>query len=195
MASLTDAFAKADFVSINMPYIKGVTHGIIDAYKNGRTGKYICDFPDEFMQGHPKFISIPHLGASTEEAEDNCAEMAARSIIDYLETGTIKNSVNFPEAKLARQEVDTTRLCIIHENRPGMLGQLTTLLGDQGVNIVQQLNTSREEIAYNVVDLQDVADADALLSKLLEVDGVLSSRMIWTGTAAEGPSSFKTKVQ
>ena len=114
--------------------------------------------------------------------------MAAQSIIDYLETGTIKNSVNFPEAKLARQEAETTRLCIIHENRPGMLGQLTTLLGDQGVNIVQQLNTSREEIAYNVVDMQNVPDADMLLTKLLEVDGGNGARAVQHVQASDGQS-------
>ena len=121
MPSLQDACAAADFVSINMPYIKGVTHGVIDAscfdvmkptcsivnfargeivdgaallkaYENGHTGKYVSDFPDEFVQEHPNFICIPHLGASTEEAEDNCAAMAAEQVIDFLETGTIKNS-------------------------------------------------------------------------------------------------------
>merc|ERR1719253_1919429 len=155
MASLEDAFAAADYVTINMPYIKGVTHHAINAevlskmkpgcnilnmargeivdgealirmHDNGHKGKYICDFADEFMQNHPSFICIPHLGASTEEAEDNCAAMAADQVINFLETGTIKNSVNFPAAALDRQAEDSTRLCIINENKPGLLGQVTS---------------------------------------------------------------------
>jgi len=224
MDSLEDAFAAADYVSINMPYIKGVTHHAINEsvlskakptchilnmargeivdgnalqriYKNGHSGKYICDFADEFMQDHPKFICIPHLGASTAEAEDNCAEMAAAQIIDFIETGTIKNSVNFPAASLERQSNTTTRVCIINENRPGILGAITSLLGSNNVNIAQQLNTSRDSIAYNVIDLDsfDESGADALQQSLMTVEGVLSTRMIYTGRAQEGPASFLTK--
>jgi len=226
MPSLQDACAAADFVSINMPYIKGVTHGVIDAscfdvmkptcsivnfargeivdgaallkaYENGHTGKYVSDFPDEFLQEHPNFICIPHLGASTEEAEDNCAAMAAEQVIDFLETGTIKNSVNFPTASLDVQDPEHTRLCVINKNEPGVLGAITTALGSLGVNIAQQLNTSRDAIAYNVVDLQDFPQGEAaaeVQSKLLELDGVLSTRIIWTGSVREGPSSFLTKA-
>merc|ERR1719182_213125 len=181
LGSLEEAFAEADYVTINMPYIKGVTHHAISAevlskmkpttnilnmargeivdgealmrmYDNGHKGKYICDFADEFMQNHPGFICIPHLGASTAEAEDNCAEMAAAQIISFLETGAIKNSVNFPAAKLERQESDSTRLCIINENVPGVLAKITGLISDKGYNIAQQLNTSKNDIAYNVID-------------------------------------------
>jgi hypothetical protein len=145
-------------------YIKGVTHHAISAevlskmkptthilnmargeivdgealirmYDNGHNGKYICDFADEFMQSHPNFICIPHLGASTAEAEDNCAFMAAEQIINFLETGTIKNSVNFPAASLERQDSSATRLCVINENKPGLLGQLTTMIGEKGCTL------------------------------------------------------------
>lgn len=223
MASLEDVFAQADYVTINMPYIKGVTHHAINAdvlakmkptthilnmargeivdgnallrmYENGHRGKYICDFADEFMQNHPSFICIPHLGASTAEAEDNCAEMAADQIIKFLETGTLKNSVNFPSANLERQDKDSTRLCIINENKPGMLGALTTLIAEKGYNIAQQLNTSRDSIAYNVIDLDGFsqADGETLSKELVAIDGVISTRFIWTGSAQEGPSSYVT---
>merc|ERR1719331_1758354 len=225
LASLEDAFAQADFVTINMPYIKGVTHHAISAevlskmkpttnilnmargeivdgealirmFDNGHKGKYICDFADEFMQSHPNFICIPHLGASTAEAEDNCAFMAAEQIINFLETGTIKNSVNFPAASLERQDSSATRLCVINENKPGLLGQLTTMIGEKGYNISQQLNTSKENIAYNVIDLDNFPEEKGkeLQRDLLAVDGVISSRMIWTGQVSEGPANFMTKM-
>ena len=89
---------------------------LLKKFNNGHKGKYVCDFGDGALQNHPQFICIPHLGASTEEAEDNCARMAADQIIHFLETGTIKNSVNFPNASLDRQDADHTRLCIINKN-------------------------------------------------------------------------------
>ena len=118
-------------------------------------------------------------------------------MIDFLETGTIKNSVNFPTASLDVQDPEHTRLCVINKNEPGVLGAITTALGSLGVNIAQQLNTSRDAIAYNVVDLQDFPQGEAaaeVQSKLLELDGVLSTRIIWTGSVREGPSSFLTKA-
>ena len=168
---------------------------LIRLYDNGHQGKYICDFADEFMQNHPYFMCIPHLGASTAEAEDNCAEMAARQIINFLETGTIVNSVNFPNAALATQSTGTTRLCIINENKPGVLGQITTLLGGMNVNIAQQLNTSRDTIAYNVIDLDDFPkdSTENLQKELLAMDGILSTRFIFTGSVAEGPAAFYVK--
>merc|ERR1719182_6360 len=224
LGSLEEAFSLADYVTINMPYIKGVTHHAINAevlskmkpttnvlnmargeivdgealirmYDNGHQGKYICDFADEFMQNHPNFLCIPHLGASTAEAEDNCAEMAARQIINYLEKGEIINAVNFPAAKLDRQEKDCARLCIINENKPGVLAKVTGLISDKGYNIAQQLNTSRDAIAYNVIDLDDFSQDSAaeLQEMLIGTDGVLSTRFIWTGMASEGPGHFLTK--
>jgi len=226
MASLSEAFAMADYVSINMPYIKGVTHHIIGEevlsvmkpgcsivnfargeivdgaalkkmYDAGHKGKYVCDFPDAALQTHKQFICIPHLGASTDEAEDNCARMAADQVLNFLETGTIKNSVNFPAATLDRQDAEHARLCIVNINKPGILGSITTLLGSLNLNIAQQLNTSRDEIAYNVVDLQDFPEGDAaadVQNKILALDGVLSTRIIWTGSVQEGPGSFMVKA-
>mmetsp|Transcript_8433 Transcript_8433/g.14215 ORF Transcript_8433/g.14215 Transcript_8433/m.14215 type:complete len:490 (+) Transcript_8433:45-1514(+) len=224
LQSLEEVFAAADYVTINMPYIKGATHHAINGavlakmkpgchvlnmargeivdgealrttYDAGHTGKYICDFADPFMQGHPNFICIPHLGASTAEAEDNCAQMAAQQIIEYLQTGAIKNSVNFPNTNLEMQAASTTRLCIINRNEVGVLGQITTLLGARGLNIVQKLNTSRDGIAYNVVDL-DVTkkDMDGVTGQLMALDAVLSTRIIWTGSDERpGATDFNTK--
>merc|ERR1712094_133935 len=98
---------------------------LIRMYDNGHKGKYICDFADEFMQDHSKFICIPHLGASTAEAEDNCAYMAADQIIKFLERGHVVNSVNFPTAVLDAAAPDHTRLVIINKNVPGVLGMIT----------------------------------------------------------------------
>ena len=222
--SLEEVFEQADYVSINMPYIKGVTHHAISAdvlakmkptthllnfaraeivdgdallrlYQNGHKGRYICDFADPHMQTHPSFICIPHLGASTEEAEDNCAAMAASQVINFLETGTVVNSVNFPTAHLPSQGKEHTRLCIVNKNSPGVLGAITTLLGERGVNIAQQLNTSRGDIGYNVLDLQEFPEGDAaeaLQKDLGTLEGVLSTRLIWTGSVTEGPSNFYT---
>ena len=220
MDSMEDAFEAADYVSVNMPYIKGVTHHIISddvlshmkptahlvnfargelvdgaalerLYKKGHVGKYISDFPDPHLQDHPKFTCIPHLGASTGEAEDNCARMAADQVLDFLETGTIINSVNFPNTHLDMQSAGQTRICIINKNEPGVLGQITTVLGSLGFNIAQQLNTSREAIAYNVVDVEGLGTEDiAKLKNIMAIPGVISTRVIWTGSAAEGPKDF-----
>merc|ERR1719182_1106223 len=160
LASLEDAFAQADFVTINMPYIKGVTHHAISAEvlsKMKPTTNILNMARGEIVDGEAlirmydnghkgNFICVPHLGASTAEAEDNCAEMAAEQIIKFLETGAIKNSVNFPAANLDRQDSDSTRLCIINENQPGVLSKITTLIANKGLNIAQQLNTSRGSI-------------------------------------------------
>ena len=122
--------------------------------------------------------------------------MAAAQIINYLETGSIKNSVNFPTANLDRQDQASTRLCIVNENKPGLLAELTTAIAKGGYNIAQQLNTSRDSIAYNVIDLDgfDESAADTLQKQLIAIDGVMSTRIIWTGQVQEGPSNYLTKM-
>jgi len=223
-STLVEAFQSADYVTIHMPYIKGVTHHCINEevlsvmkptchlinfargeivdgvalaqlYRKGHKGKYISDFPDESMQSHPNFIHLPHLGACTAEAEDNCAKMAAEQMLDFLETGTIRNAVNFPTASLQRQGGDCSRFCIITRNVPGVLGEITTLVGKMSLNISQQLNTSRGTIAYNVLDVENgpATVKTELPQALMKLDAVISVRIIWTGSAAEGPNSFYTK--
>jgi len=201
---------QSDYISLHVPYIKDATHHIIGhneisklkkgahlinfaraelvdseallaRYNSGDySGKYIADFADAVLKDHEKVILMPHLGASTEEAEINSAAMAADAIKDYLSTGSIQNSVNFPTAKLeAKHSNVACRICIINKNEPGMLGQITTILGDLDMNIMQQLNTSRGSIAYNVVDIADIPDDPRKLQlALAAVPGILSSRMI-----------------
>lgn len=218
--NLEDLFARSDYISLNMPYIKDVTHHVVDGrvlskmkptchllnfargelvdskalkamYEKGHKGRYIADFADEYMKDEPHFMCIPHLGASTEEAEENSAWMAADQVVKFLETGTIRNSVNFPTTHLDRQSSEDTRLCVITENKPGMLGEITTMLGQEGINISQQINTSRGAIAYNVVDCQGMEKLhESIQTALGQIPGVLSSRIIWAGTATEGPASF-----
>jgi hypothetical protein len=116
------------------------------------TGKYISDFSDPDLMGHPRHMVLPHLGASTGEAEENSAAMAAETIKSFLETGSIRHSVNFPSVSLpyATDAGIDARLCIVNLNKPGVLGAITTFLGVAGINIVQQINSSRGDIAYTV---------------------------------------------
>jgi D-3-phosphoglycerate dehydrogenase len=130
----------------------------------------MSDFSDPDLMGHPRHIVMPHLGASTEEAEENSAAMAATTMMDFLETGTIRNSVNFPTTILAPQKNSSgARLCIVNRNEPGALGEITTFLGSKGLNISQQINTSRGDIAYTVIDFSNQPeDGEALQQELAE---------------------------
>lgn len=134
---------------------------------------------------HPKHIVLPHLGASTEEAEENSAAMAADTIKDFLEHGIIRNSVNFPSCELKpKPESVGGRLCVVNKNQQGVLGQITTFLGKQGINITQQINVSRGNIAYTVLDMGDLPDGfdgEKMQKELgATCDGVVSSRIIGT---------------
>ena len=134
---------------------------------------YVIDFPTGQLLKHSKVLSFPHLGASTNEAEENCAVMVADSIRDFLEDGTIRNSVNFPEAMMPRSGGD--RITIANANVPNMVGQISTILADAGANIADLLNKSRGEVAYTIIDLDGSVD-DATLGKLKAIEGVLSLR-------------------
>jgi D-3-phosphoglycerate dehydrogenase len=154
------------------------------AYDNGTfEGNYISDFaiPTLHNQGYPVHM-IPHLGASTEEAESNSAAMAAKQVTDFLEQGIVRNSVNFPEClppPLYATEGPTTRMIVVNTNEKGVLAEITTALGEFNCNIVQHLNTSRADIAYNVIDMTDFPEnAKELQSKLGEIHGVRSSRIL-----------------
>jgi D-3-phosphoglycerate dehydrogenase len=125
----------------------------------GSTGKYICDFAlPPVLLGRANVLSIPHLGASTEEAEENAASMAADTIREFLETGSIRHSVNFPTCALPLRADSMARITVVNDNRPGMLGTIMSLFGDARINILQQMNTSRGEIAYNVIDVDKPAE-------------------------------------
>lgn len=215
--SIASAVAGADYISLNIPYIKGSpeeggTHGIIgseviqhfnedavllnfargelvdsDAIKqfldNGN-GRYVSDFPDDVVWNHKNAVLLPHLGASTEEAEDAAASMAANTIRDFLETGTIVNSVNFPNTDLPDRPEGAVRITVVNKNISGMLAKITDVFSKANLNILQQVNHSRGDIAYNVLDVDTENRDDVMCFKDLQegitmLDGVLSSRVIY----------------
>jgi len=212
--SITAAVSGADFISINIPYVKGEggTHGIIgkdvishfspnavllnfargelvdsEAMKeflDSGDGRYVSDFPEDLLWDHKNAIILPHLGASTEEAEDAAASMAADTIRNYLENGTIVNSVNFPDTQLDDRPPDTVRFTVVNKNVPGALAAITEAISNEGLNIVQQINHSRGEIAYNVCDIDtnnndDVVSFKNVQEQITMVDGVISTRIIY----------------
>ncbi len=204
VTNLEAMLKRADIVTVHVPLVDG-TRGLISADKlavmrksavlvnfargpivdvdavvsaldGGRLRGYVCDFPTPELNKHANVVTLPHLGASTNEAEENCAYMAAEELKAYLEDGTIKNSVNFPEAELARVE-GTQRMAIANSNVPNMVGQISTLVADAGLNISDLLNKSRGELAYTLVDV-DGEVTPALMSKIRGISGVLSARVI-----------------
>jgi D-3-phosphoglycerate dehydrogenase len=149
---------------------------LIEALEAGQLRGYVCDFPTPTLNKRPRVVTLPHLGASTNEAEENCARMAADELRWYLEEGTIQNSVNFPDARLSRAE-GTSRLSISNSNVPNMVGQISTMLAEAGLNIADLLNKSRGDLAYTLVDVEGEVPDD-LLAKIKGIEGVLSARLI-----------------
>jgi len=213
--AITSAVSDADYISINIPYIKGEggTHGIIgpdvtshfkpntillnfargelvdsEAMKkflDSGDGRYVSDFPDDHLWDHKNAIVLPHLGASTGEAEDEAASMAADTIREFLETGAIRNSVNFPSTNLPERPVGSIRMTVVNKNIPGMLAGITEIFAKANLNIIQQINHSRGDVAYNVLDI-DPSGTDGKQVQLKELqknltmtEGVLSSRIIF----------------
>ncbi len=148
---------------------------IIDALDAGKISAYVTDFPNQELLACKKVIGIPHLGASTPEAEDNCAIMAVKQIIDYLETGTIRNSVNFPRCKLEQHAA--SRLLVVNKNIPNMVGQITTILAGSNINITDLINHHRDDYAYNIIDTEQQLSAP-VLDKIRKVDGIIRVRSI-----------------
>lgn len=149
---------------------------VVDALEAGSLRGYVCDFPTPELNKRPNVVTLPHLGASTHEAEENSARMAATELRAYLEDGTITNSVNFPDAVLPRGE-GANRIAIANSNVPNMVGQISTLVAEAGLNIADLLNKSRGELAYTLVDV-DGEVSDALLAHIRGIEGVLSARVI-----------------
>ena len=147
------------------------TDAVLAALVAKRLKYYICDFPSEKLQGHPQVIALPHLGASTREAEDNCAVMVVDQVREYLENGTIENAVNFPDVTMARES--PYRLGIANANVPNMVGQISTAMAHAGLNIHTMINKSRGEMAYTLVDV-DSAVPVPLVRQLESIEGVLS---------------------
>lgn len=204
VTNLDSLLKRADIVTVHVPLVDG-TRGLIGADKlalmrksavlinfsrgpivdqdavvaaleAGALRGYVCDFPTPELNKHDHVVTLPHLGASTNEAEENCAYMAAEELRAYLEHGTIKNSVNFPDAELLRSE-GTSRIAIANSNVPNMVGQISTVVAGSGLNIADLLNKSRGELAYTLVDVEGDVPA-TLLEQIRSIEGVLSARLI-----------------
>jgi D-3-phosphoglycerate dehydrogenase len=150
---------------------------VLAALEGGKLRNYVCDFPTAALIGRKGVILLPHLGASTEEAEDNCAVMVADQIRDFLENGNVRNAVNFPEVVSTRADESVSRLCVANANVPNMVSQISSALGEANLNIVDLLNKSRGEYAYTLVDLSNQVPAETL-EKIRAINGVLSARVI-----------------
>jgi D-3-phosphoglycerate dehydrogenase / 2-oxoglutarate reductase len=148
---------------------------VIEALDANKLHAYICDFPANALKGHAKVVALPHLGASTEEAEENCAVMVAEQLADYLENGNILNSVNFPNVAMARESA--YRIAISNANVPNMVGQISSLLAAAGLNIHNMVNKSKGDMAYTLVDV-DTDVTDAVIQQLSTIAGVLAVRYL-----------------
>ncbi len=152
---------------------------MLAAIKSGKVAAHVTDFADESLLNNEKVVCLPHLGASTPEAEDNCAVMAVKELRDFLETGAIVNSVNFPKATIDEAiPANGTRLCIAHKNVPNMIANFTSVLGNAGFNISGMIDQNRNEIAYAILDVDGRVSDDALVS-LKSIDGVINVRPIF----------------
>jgi D-3-phosphoglycerate dehydrogenase len=202
--SLDDLFSRSDMITVHVPLVestRGLVNtarlkllkangtvlnfaraGIVDdaavlaALDSGRLSAYICDFPTATLKAHPRVVALPHLGASTGEAEENCAVMVADTLRDFLENGNVRHSVNFPEAVLPRT-VGATRLSIANENVPNMVGQISTVLAGANLNIADLLNKSRGDLAYTLIDVDGEVPA-SVVDRLAKIEGVLAVRSL-----------------
>jgi D-3-phosphoglycerate dehydrogenase len=203
MENMQSLLAKSDIVTLHLPVLEATrnlinkelvnsfrsgatlinlsrekvvdTDAVLIGLDNGRIGKYITDFPVLEMMGHDKVISIPHLGASTEEAEENCAIMVANQLIDFLENGNIRNSVNFPNLFLERN--GGFRIAFSNRNVPKMLNQVLSVLADRNINVIDMINKSRNDVAYNIIDIEQEPTAE-LIQALEDIDGVIKVRTL-----------------
>lgn len=203
-ASIEEVFKKADVLTVHVPLIDATTglvnaerlalmkqralvlnfaragivdsQAMIDALDAGSIRGYVCDFPSPGLIGHPKVVALPHLGASTAEAEENSAVMAVNELRDFLENGNITNSVNFPDAVIAR-EPETSRIVVANVNVPNMVAEISALLGEAGINITNLLNKSRGELAWTMIDVRGPV-TDGLRRSMEAVEGVLRVRVI-----------------
>ena len=143
---------------------------VLSALNSGKVGCLVTDFPEDDLLNNDKIITVPHLGASTPESETNCAMMAVDQIKNYLQDGNIKNSVNFPSTDMPRN--GGTRLIIANKNVPAMLGKITNVLAEQNINISDMLNKHRDELAYNIIDI-DGSISDSQVEKIRQIEGII----------------------
>lgn len=202
-SSVDDMMSKVDFISLHVPLIPATRNiinaerlakmkkggvimnfardGIVDdeavlaALDSGHLHAYVTDFPSNLLMGKKGVINLPHLGASTHEAEENCAVMVADQVKDYLENGNISNSVNFPKIKLRR--ATEYRLSVVNANMPDMVGQISRVLGENNLNIHHMVNESRNDIAYTLMDVDKPVSTD-VVAKINSIEGVLAARSL-----------------
>lgn len=202
--SLDEIYTQCDYITIHVPLLdstrqminkeafekmkEGVVllnfardllvdeEALIAALENGKIKKYVTDFANPVVAGREGILVTPHLGASTEESEENCAEMAVKELRDFLENGNIKNSVNFPSCNMGTC-VAVGRIALTHKNIPNMISQVAQVLGAEGLNIADMTNKSKGEYAYTLIDLESAASRDAL-NKLQAIEGVAKVRVI-----------------
>lgn len=201
--SIDDLLARSDFVSVHVPLTDttrqmlddkrlptmrdGATllnfsrgdvvdeNAVIAALNAGKLHAYVCDFPSNALKDNQRVIMLPHLGASTKEAEDNCAIMVADQVREFLEEGTIRNSVNFPTVEMAPGE--GFRIAVVNANVPNMLGQISTTLADAHLNILDMSNRSRDGLAYTLIDVQEPVPSE-VIGRLKEIEGVMRARSL-----------------
>ena len=204
MENLQALLARADYISLHVPAMEATHHLINDdalglvktgavllnfaretivdsaavkrSLDKGKLGKYVCDFPEPALLGHANVIAMPHIGASTEESEENCAMMAAGQLMDYLENGNITNSVNFPAVSMSRT-AGTTRLTFSNHNVPGVLGHVLSVLADKNVNVIDMMNKSRGELAFNIIDVESLP-GEHVVSAIEAVAHVIRVRLV-----------------
>ena len=175
--ALIDGVEVMDGVKI-LNYARGElvnTAALLEAMETGKVSGYMTDFPTEAILGKPGIVCTPHLGASTPEAEDNCAAMAVQEISDYLKNGNITHSVNMPEVHQPR--AGGKRICIIHKNEPGMISQITALTTEAGLNIENMVNKSKKNMAYTMLDATGAVDKK-LAEKLAAIPAVIRVRIL-----------------
>ena len=149
---------------------------VLMGLKNGKIRRYVSDFPNSTTAGQEGCIVIPHLGASTEESEDNCAKMAVKEMMNYLENGTIANSVNYPNCDMGVC-AQAGRIAIFHKNIANMITQFTACIGENGINISNMMNKSRGEVAYTMLDVETAPGAE-IIERLQAIDGVFRVRVV-----------------
>lgn len=204
--NITSLVSRADFITLHLPVLDATrkminrellshlksgavllnfareeivdTTAVVEVLDSGKLSKYIADFPTPELIGKRGAVLTPHIGASTDEAEENCAIMAAVQLKDFLENGNIKNSVNFPPLYLERtSQSGSVRLSISNRNVPKILGSILSILADENINVIDMLNKSREDIAYNLIDLQS-SPPEQVLEIMRKIDGVVNVRLI-----------------
>ena len=202
-ATYDEVFEKSDYITLHVPATKDTKNMICAdsiakmkdgvkiinlsradlvnaaelkaALAEGKVSAYVTDFPTEEVINTPGVVAIPHLGASTEESEDNCAVMAARELDDYLKNGNIKNSVNYPNVEMPRSAV--SRICVLHQNVPSILTKITAAVADEGLNIENMTNKAKGENAYTVLDVSSTPSEDAI-ARIASVEGINRVRVI-----------------